>query len=56
MVLVETGVVGAGVVKEDKGIVHAGIVTMAWLTRLARQPFAYWQMRNCDNPIMKNRL
>ena len=56
VVLVETGAVGAGVVKEDKGIVHAGIVTMAWLTRLARQPFAYWQMRNCDNPIMKNRL
>ena len=56
VVLVETGAVGAGVVKKDKGVVHAGIVTMAWLIRLARQPFAYWQMRNCDNPIMKNRL
>lgn len=56
VVLVETGVVGAGVVKEDKGVVHAGIVTMAWLTRLARQPFGYRRMRNCDNPIMKNRL
>ena len=56
VVLVETGAVGAGVVKKDKGVVHAGIVTMAWLIRLACQPFAYRRMCNWDNLIMKNRL
>ncbi|EHM52743.1 hypothetical protein HMPREF9080_02153 [Cardiobacterium valvarum F0432] len=56
VLLVETGAVGAGVVKEDKGVVHAGIVTMAWPARLTRQPFVYRRMRNWDNLIMKNRL